>query len=391
MDNIKLPGAAAIETESLNFIDKNFNYINLLLFAGLYIVCFIYLLQDTVKSITAEFSDIIGMFVGEAAFLIILFILMGYEEVNASNLMIWSVLIVAGLGQMISGGFLLLKYKNIQDRDGDNSKIKIDDPTAEILGDKFKTNFLEIYKYLLIGFDLAVIIIVAAHKFIPPTQYLNLVIGLLLMVVLCITGFMLYTSIVVSKAQTQKMKNPPESKIKPITIPALIILCVFHIFFTFFVSFIISKKASGPLNWLLKLSWGSVFITTIFQIISLFIIIITYKYLDDNFISKNISLPDSSNIVQELKDYNNLFVSVTSMIIVYIATLLKGHEFLNAQESVFFKPYYYSGFVSFLGIATLSMSSEMIKISDDFLTYKKLAPIPDAKTLDNIANTNTVK
>jgi hypothetical protein len=331
------------------------------------------------------------MFVGEAAFLIILFVLMGYEEVNASNLLLWSVLLVAGLGQMISGGFLLLKYKNIQDRDGDNSKIKIDDPTADVLGDNFKTNFLEIYKYLLIGFDLAVIILVAAHKFIPPHKYLNLALGFLLMIILCITGFMLYTSIVVSKAQTQKMKNVPEGKITPITIPALIILCVFHIFFTFFVSFIISKKASGPLNWLLKLSWGSVFITTIFQIISLFIIIITYKYLDDNFISKNISLPDSSKIVQELKDYNNLFVSVTSMIIVYIATLLNGHEFLNAQDSIFFKPYYYSGFVSFLGVATLSMSSEMIKISDDFLTYKKLAPIPDAKTLDNIANTKTYK
>lgn len=389
--DIKLPGSATIETESMNFIDKNFNYINLLLFAGLYIVCFIYLLQDTVKSISASFSDIIGMFVGEAAFLIILFILMGYEEVNASNLLLWSVLLVAGLGQMISGGFLLLKYKNIQDRDGDNSKIKIDDPTTDVLGDNFKTNFLEIYKYLLIGFDLAVIILVAAHKFIPPNKYLNLALGFLLMIILCITGFMLYTSIVVSKAQTQKMKNVPEGKITPITIPALIILCVFHIFFTFFVSFIISKKASGPLNWLLKLSWGSVFITTIFQIISLFIIIITYKYLDDNFISKNISLPDSSKIVQELKDYNNLFVSVTSMIIVYIATLLNGHEFLNAQDSIFFKPYYYSGFVSFLGVATLSMSSEMIKISDDFLTYKKLAPIPDAKTLDNIANTKTDK
>jgi hypothetical protein len=72
------------------------------------------------------------------------------------------------------------------------------------------------------------------------------------------------------------------------------------------------------------------------------------------------------------------------MIIVYIATLLNGHEFLNAQESIFFKPYYYSGFVSFLGVAVLSMSSEMIKISDDFLTYKKLAPIPEAATLDNI-------
>lgn len=386
MDNIKLPGVAVIETESLNFIDKNFNYINLLLFAGLYIVCFVYLLQDTVKSINAAFSDIIGMFVGEVAFLIILFILMSYEEVTSSNLVLWSILMVAGVGQMISGGFLLLKYKNIQDRDGDNSTLKIDDASADILGDNFNTNFLEIYKYLLIGFDLAVIIIVAAHKFVPPSQYLNWALGLLLVIVLIIVGFMLYTSIVVSKAKTKKTNISENSTIKPITIPALIVLCVFHIFFTFFISFIISKKAAGPLNWLLKLSWGSVFITTIFQIISLFIIILTYKHLHDNYISKNISLPDSSNIMQELKDYNNLFVSVTTMIIIYIATLLNGHEFLNAQESIFFKPYYYSGFISFLGVAVLSMSSEMIKISDDFLTYKKLAPIPDADTLDKKTN-----
>jgi hypothetical protein len=36
-----------------------------------------------------------------------------------------------------------------------------------------------------------------------------------------------------------------------------------------------------------------------------------------------------------------------------------------------------------LNVAGLSMSSEMIKISDDFLKYKKLTPIADPSATNN--------
>jgi len=391
MDNIKLPNVSTIETESMNFIDKNFNYINLLLFAGLYIVCFIYLLQDTVKSISSAFSDIIGMFVGEVAFFIIISLLMSYEEMNFYNFVIWTLIFLSSLLLMISGGFLLLKYKNIQDEDSDNKKIKIEDKMADFLGDNFKENFLEIYKFLLIVFDLAVIVLIMIYKFIPNVIYISFIIWFLIFTILIISGIMLYISILVSNANTKKINNTNEAKINKMTIPALTILCVFHIFFTFFISFIISKKANGTLNWLLKISWGSIFITSIFQIISLFIVIITYNYLNDNFISKNITLPNFFNMILELKDYNNLFVSVTTIVIVNIFILLKGHDFLNAQQNIFFKPYYYSSFIMILSVAALSMSSEMIKISDDFLKYKKLTPIADPNTNANDNDTQRSK
>jgi hypothetical protein len=358
-----------------NFMDKNFNFINLLLFAGLYIACFVYLLQDTVKSIDADFSSIIGMFVGEVVFLIILFIIMNYETMNITNMVLWSVLIIAGIVQVISGGFLLIKYKNMQDR-GDNTKIIITDSTADKLGDEFKNNSLNIYKYLLIGAVLSAVLVLLSRMYFPLYTSLSII---LLMIVLCISGFMLYTSIVISGGKTSKPEKGTDSKISPKIIPALIFLCIYQIFFTFFISFIISKKISSGTNLLLKLSWGSVFITTIFQIISLFIVIVSYTYFDDKFISKYAALPNSDFIIKELKDYNNLFVSVTVIIIVFIAILLKGHDFLNDQKEVIFNPYFYSVFIILLGIACLSISSEMIKISNDLLTFKNTIPLPSDK------------
>ena len=127
-------------------------------------------------------------------------------------------------------------------------------------------------------------------------------------------------------------------------------------------------------NMMLKLSWGAMFISSLFQIISVFIVVISYKYLNDNYISKNIPLSYSNLLTQELKDYNNLFVAVTSMMIVNLGLLMYNNEYLKKQTSMFFEPFYYSGFFYAVGIAMISMSSEMIKISDDFLSFKNNAP-----------------
>lgn len=177
------------------------------------------------------------------------------------------------------------------------------------------------------------------------------------------------------------------------TVPALILICVYHFLFLFFISQLISKKLEISLNWVSIISWSSIFISVLFQLISILIILVCYNYLINNYISKNISLPFSSTLTTEMNDYNNLFVAITSITIVLVGTLLYNDEtIMNSQTGFFFQPYYLSIFIYLSSIAILSMSSEAIKISNDFLTFKNNAAISNPNvSIDskNIPTTST--
>jgi hypothetical protein len=159
------------------------------------------------------------------------------------------------------------------------------------------------------------------------------------------------------------------------TTAAMIFICVYHFFFLFFISTLISNKTNDSLNWITIISWSSIFISTIFQLISIIIIILVYKELTDKYISKYVELPFSEMLKKELKDYNILFVSITSITIVFIGFLLYNDSFINKQITFFFRPYYYPIIICIFSIAILSMSSELIKISNDFLHFKNNAAI----------------
>jgi hypothetical protein len=159
------------------------------------------------------------------------------------------------------------------------------------------------------------------------------------------------------------------------TISAMIFICVYHFLFLFFISKLISKKTNDSMNWITIISWSSIYISTLFQLISIIIIIIIYKFLMDKYISKNIDLSFNETLNRELKDYNNLFVSIISITIVFIGFLLYNEKFINDQITFFFQPYYYPIIMCIFSIAILSMSSELIKISNDFLEFKNSAAI----------------
>jgi hypothetical protein len=159
------------------------------------------------------------------------------------------------------------------------------------------------------------------------------------------------------------------------TISAMIFICVYHFLFLFFISKLISKKTNDSMNWITIISWSSIYISTLFQLISIIIIIIIYKFLMDKYKSKNIDLSFNETLNRELKDYNNLFVSIISITIVFIGFLLYNEKFINDQITFFFQPYYYPIIMCIFSIAILSMSSELIKISNDFLEFKNSAAI----------------
>jgi hypothetical protein len=159
------------------------------------------------------------------------------------------------------------------------------------------------------------------------------------------------------------------------TISAMIFICIYHFFFLFFISKLISNKTNDSMNWITIISWSSIFISTLFQLISIIIIIIIYKFLNDKYISKNIDLPFNDLLKKELNDYNILFVSIISITIVFIGFLLYNDSFISKQIAFFFQPYYYPVIISIFSVAILSMSSELIKISNDFLEFKNKAAI----------------
>ena len=159
------------------------------------------------------------------------------------------------------------------------------------------------------------------------------------------------------------------------TIPAMLFICVYHFFFLFFISNIISNKTKDSLNWITIISWASIFISTLFQLISIIIILTIHKILMDNYMSKNITLPFNALLKKELKDYNILFVSIISITVVFIGFLLYNDSFINKQITFFFQPYYYPIIICIFSVAILSMSSELIKISNDFIQFKNNAAI----------------
>lgn len=356
----------------MKFIDDNFDYINLLMLVGLYIACFVYLLQDTVKTIKMGFANMIGIFIAQFFFLVIaVYIIPAEHSVFRYGVIITLIL------EFVSSFMLLLQYKNLQDRDVDDVVLqaKIGDTTYELKGPYSVYDF---YTNALISCDVLIAIFSAIFlKFgNSAVDYLDTALNVAEYVIPAVT--LSLSSVMVYFAATAKPSVKPIGQPSPAinskTIPALIFICILNILFVLFISTLISKFDIVNSNLILKLSWGSVFISSLFQIISIFMVIIPYKYLNDNYISKHIDLSFSNLLNQELKDYNNLFVAVTSMMIIYVGALIYCNADLKTKGSMFFEPSYYSGFFYATGIAMVSMSSEMIKISNDFLMFKNNAP-----------------
>jgi len=364
---------ANVTVNPLEFIDDNFDYINLLMLAGLYVVCFIYLLQDTVKTLQRGFSNMIGIFVGQFLFLLFaVYALPSGTEYRA----FWYSIIIALILELISSLLLLIKYKNLQDTNIDDVVLesKIGGKKYQLTG-PYSQN--DLYTNLLISCDIiiaffTIVLLKNGNDTVDVLKIFLNVQWLIIPLILLLSSIMVYFS--ATAYNTVSPANNPSQGVSSKTIPALIFIGLLNVLFIMFISTLISKFDIVNSNLLLKLSWGSVFISSLFQIISIFMVVLSYKYLNDNYISKNIALSYSNILNQELKDYNNLFVAVTSMMVVYVAALIYNIQSLKQQNSMFFGPVYYSGFFYAVGIAMVSMSSQMIKISDDFLSFKNNAP-----------------
>lgn len=362
-------------TNPLSFIDENFDYINLFMFIGLYITCFVYLLQDTVKTIKMGFANMIGIFVAQFFFLLIA-VFTFPTGLNFYLGMCWRGIIITILLELISSFILLLKYKSLQDRYEDDVILE-----GKISGNKYRLTGPyspnDFYTNALICIDVVtafIMFMILKFKDYASPWMMSLFPNASIFIVLIMVAL---SSIMVHYSTVVYNIIPPDNKIPTSinnkTIPALMFIFIFHLFFVFFISFLISKNDVLNSNMILKMSWGSIFVSVLFQIISIFMVIVPYKFLNDNYFSKNIELPFSGLLNQELKDYNNLFVAVTTITIIFVALLIHDSADLRGK-GLFFEPTYYCAFIYGMSISILSMSSEMIKISNDFLSFKNNAP-----------------
>lgn len=359
--------------DPMTFIDNNFYYVNLIMLMGLYIVCFVYLLQDTVKTIKMGFANMIGIFIAQFLFLVFVVYIL---PTGTKYRWFWNSIVIALILEFISSFILLLKYKNLQDADIDDVVLQ-----ANIAGTKYQLtgpyNEKDFYTNALISCDVIIAISIAVFlKFGRDPGNLEPILNtgawIIGALILSLSSVMVYFSSEAEK--TENSESRPSPAINSKTIPALMFVFILNIIFWLFISTLISNFDVLNSSLIVKLSWGSVFVSSLFQIISIFMIIVPYKYLNDNYISKNIDLSYSNLLNQELKDYNNLFVAVTAIMIVYVGALIYNNDNLKTQTSMFFYPAYYCGFFYTMGIAMVSMSSEMIKISNDFLMFKNKAP-----------------
>ena len=94
--------------DPMTFIDNNFYYINLIMLMGLYIVCFVYLLQDTVKTIKMGFANMIGIFIAQFLFLVFVVYIL---PTGTKYRWFWNSIVIALILEFISSFILLLKYK----------------------------------------------------------------------------------------------------------------------------------------------------------------------------------------------------------------------------------------------------------------------------------------
>jgi len=380
------------EDETIRFLKKNFNYINLLMFIGLFVACFVYLLQDSVKIVHQNFSSAIGIFVAQFLFLLLIYFMFPTDNKWTIS---WGVLIIAVILELVASLLIVIKYKNLQDIDLDYLDLEYKETRIQsktmnpYLNYKFTKDFFNfIIAGDVIGFIFFLGLMIAhANEGTEniKNQSFSVLAGLFGITILIISGFLLYFA----KNLTTRDPLPNKQYIQnntnnKKTIPAMILISIFQIFFIFFFSMIISKNDITNSNLFLKLSWSSVFISSLFEIISLIIMIVTYKYLNDNFFSKNIDIPLSDIMKKELIDYNNLLAALTSITIIYVYVLISGDKFLKEQNDFFFDPKYYCFFIIGMGVSVLSMSSEMIKLSNDFLKFKKNSQLPT-----NASNTNT--
>uniref|UniRef100_A0A6C0B8G8 Uncharacterized protein n=1 Tax=viral metagenome TaxID=1070528 RepID=A0A6C0B8G8_9ZZZZ len=354
-------------------LDDNFDYINLLMFIGLYVACFVYLLEDTVKTIKKGFANMIGIFIAQFFFLVFATYIIPAD--TEFKILRYSI-IIALILEFVSSFLLLLKYKNLQETNTDDVILE-----SKILGTKYQItgpyNPGDLYTNLLISCDVIIaffggLMLLGKGNYTYVEDFIGMIQWIVIPFILSSASTMIYFS---AKARNKIINNnKPSPGIKDKMIPALIFICMLNIMFVLFVSYLITKFDVVNSSLIKKLSWGSIFISSLFQIISIFMVIVPYKYLNDNYISKHITLSYSSLLNQELKDYNNLFVAVTSIMIGYVGILIYNDEDLNKQTDIFSGPIYYNGFIYAMGIAILSMSSEMIKISNDFLVFKNNAP-----------------
>lgn len=352
------------------FIDDNFDYINLVMLAGLYIACFVYLLQDTVKTLKMGFANMIGIFIAQFFFLVFAtYIIPADTDYNVFRYGIIITLIL----EFVSSFILLLKYKNLQDTNIDDVILEstIAEKKYQLTGPYSIKDF---YTNALISCDviIAVFVIVLFKLGNVYSGIIDIAQYVISALTLSLSSVMVYFA--ATAKPTHINNDQPSSAINSKTIPALMIIFILNILFVLFISTLITKYDILNSNLILKLSWGGVFISSLFQIISIFMVIVPYKHLNDLYISKNIELSFSNLLNQELKDYNNLFVAVTSMMITYVGALIYYNDDLKTKTSMFFEPVYYSGFFYTVGIAMVSMSSEMIKIGNDFFLFKNNAP-----------------
>ena len=115
-----------------SLIEQNIDYINLALFVGLYIACFVYLLQDSVKPIHPKFSNVIGIFIAQLIYLMLICIcLPKLDEKNNNWTLSWGALLISAILEFVSSFMVLLKYKNLQESDDTeqdllgNAKLKL--------------------------------------------------------------------------------------------------------------------------------------------------------------------------------------------------------------------------------------------------------------------------
>lgn len=369
-----------------SLIEQNIDYINLALFVGLYIACFVYLLQDSVKPIHPKFSNVIGIFIAQLIYLMLICIcLPKLDEKNNNWTLSWGALLISAILEFVSSFMVLLKYKNLQESDDTeqdllgNAKLKLLDKNGKPLDKTLDSNdynialiLCDVFGIVLLGLLMSDGEAAGEISAMKTAFYFILGGGLLATSSTMVHFAKMFYDQEQTSTSTHNTKVHKNNKV----IPALIFLCIFHILFVVFISFIISKKSSDTLNWIVTLSWGSVFMSSVFQIISIFIVIVCYKYINDKYLSKNADLEFSTALMRELQDYNNLFVTVTTITIVFVAVLLSGHSYLNNPTHNFiFRPYYYCILIYVMGISILSMSSEMIKISNDFIYFKNSAAI----------------
>jgi len=148
-------------------------------------------------------------------------------------------------------------------------------------------------------------------------------------------------------------------------ITSFIILSIFHLFFTIFVVQLIATNV--PTSYLAISIWFSIFVGLMIKLVSLILMIVTFKKFDDKYISKSIAVKFSHKIKKMLNDYKILFITSISLIILFIfATFMID---FNNKSMVMLS---LSGFfITIINLAIIGISSTELAFSNQFIDYEK--------------------